>query len=169
MNLAHVHLLINHVPVLGTIFTLLLFAAGLVMRSRDVTKVAMAAMFLVALSAIPTYLTGPPSERIVEDLPGVSEAAIERHQESAGVSLAAVEVLGVAALIGLIVSRGGRAVPTWAVVVVLILALVTSGLMARTANLGGMIRHTEIRSSVGAFLPAQRQRAVAPPARPLEA
>jgi hypothetical protein len=157
VNAAHVHLLINHIPVLGALFALLLFLAGLVMRSRDVTKVALLAMVLVALSAIPTYLTGPPAERIVEDLPGVTEAAIAQHEESAGVSLAAVEVLGLLALVGLAVSRGGRAVPTWIVVVVLILAVATSGLMARTANLGAKIRHTEIRTSLPEALPLRAQ------------
>jgi hypothetical protein len=42
--------------------------------------------------------------------------------------------------------RKGRPVPSWAFVTALILTLVTFGMMARTANSGGELRHPEIRS-----------------------
>jgi len=55
-------------------------------------------------------------------------------------------VLGVAALGGLILFRRGRALPVWFSVSLLVAALIVSGLMAWVANLGGQIRHSEIRA-----------------------
>jgi len=45
---------------------------------------------------------------------------------------------------------GGQTLPNWAVITSLVLALVTFLLMARTANLGGQLRHPEIRGEVAA-------------------
>jgi len=53
-------------------------------------------------------------------------------------------VTGAAALAALWLSRG-KAVASWCLSPVLLLALVAAGLMAWTANLRGKVRHTEIR------------------------
>jgi hypothetical protein len=45
--------------------------------------------------------------------------------------------------------RRSGAIPKWLVAVVLILALITAGLVGFTVNLGGQIRHTEIRDAAG--------------------
>jgi uncharacterized membrane protein len=62
------------------------------------------------------------------------------------VAFAGVLIVGVAALGGLIFFRRGKPVPNWPSVIVLVLSLIVFVLMARTANLGGLIRHTEIRA-----------------------
>jgi hypothetical protein len=61
-------------------------------------------------------------------------------------ALVASGVLGLAALWGLAVSRRGRRVPGWLVALVLVFGGIAAGLLGRAANLGGQIRHTEIRS-----------------------
>jgi hypothetical protein len=60
------------------------------------------------------------------------------------VALAGCIALGIVALAGLIHYRG-RAVAGWFSVLLLVGALVVGVLIARTANLGGQIRHSEIR------------------------
>lgn len=77
----------------------------------------------------------------------MSKVLIEQHEEAAGVALGGVLAVGVVALAGLIWFRGQRLMPAWFGVITLMGALVVSGLMAWTANLGGQVRHTEIRSA----------------------
>ena len=60
-------------------------------------------------------------------------------------AFAAILAVGVAALGGLIFSRRRKLVPNWLSVIVLVLSLIVFALMARTANLGGLIQHAEIR------------------------
>jgi hypothetical protein len=96
--------------------------------------------------AIPVYLTGEPAEEIVENLPGVDEAFIEQHEEAALVAFVDILIVGVAALVSLILFGRSRPVPNWLSVIVLVLSVTTFVLMVRTANLGGLIRHPEIRS-----------------------
>jgi len=146
MNATHLHLILNHIPVLGTAFGLGLLLFGLWRSSDELKKTALGIFVIVALAAVPVYLTGEPAEDGVESLPGVSKPIIEQHEEAAAVSFTGVVVLGVAALTGLICFRRGRLLPAWSSVSLLVASLIVSGLMAWTANLGGQIRHSEIRA-----------------------
>lgn len=146
MNAPHLHLLLNHVPVLGAAFGLGLLAFGLWRKSDELKKTSFGVFVIAALLAVPVYLSGEPAEEGVESLPGVSKAIIEQHEEAAEVAFTAIIVLGVIALVGLFLFRRGRVVPTWFTSLMLIASITVSGLMAWTANLGGQVRHTEIRS-----------------------
>jgi hypothetical protein len=145
MNGAHLHLLINHIPVLGTAFGLVLLVFAVWKRSEDMRKAALAAFVVVALAAIATYLTGEPAEHGVKGLPAVSGALIERHDDAAGIALGGAIALGLLALVGLIWFRAGRPVKNWYSSLALAAALLVTGCMAWTAYLGGQIRHSEIR------------------------
>lgn len=125
---------------------------ALLRRSEELKTISLGVFVIVALLGIPAYLTGEPAEELVENLPGVSKASIEQHEEAAQAGFAGVLLVGAAALGGLIFFRHGKPVPNWFAVIVLVLSLVVFALMARTANLGGLIRHTEIRSDVHASM-----------------
>ncbi len=148
MNSAHLHLLLNHAPVLGTIFGAGLLVFAVWKKSQEETKAALGFLVVAGLLTVPAYLTGEPAEGVVGSLPGVSQSVIEQHEEAATIAFVAVAVLGVGALIGLVLFRKGKAVPLWFGYVVLAASLLVGGLMAWTANLGGQVRHTEIRSGV---------------------
>ncbi|HVZ39117.1 MAG TPA: hypothetical protein VHI13_07560 [Candidatus Kapabacteria bacterium] len=144
-NSAHVHLLTNHVPVMAALIGLLLLLVALLRRSAEMTRAGMIVMVLAALAAVPAYLTGDPAEHIVNNLPGVQRSDIHEHEESAQYALVAVELTGLLALFGLARYWSAAVLPRGFVAALLFLALLTSAIMARTAYLGGMVRHTEIR------------------------
>jgi uncharacterized membrane protein len=149
--------MLNHVPVLGTMFGLglLLFAFW---RKRDeLKKVALGIFVFSALFSVPVYLTGEPAEDAVKAF-GISEPLIESHEEAASVAFTGVVVLGVVALAGLLRFRRNKAVPVWFGSLVLIASLAVSGFMAWTANLGGQIRHPEIRQPVTAAPAGEKHR-----------
>jgi uncharacterized membrane protein len=143
MNWAHIHLLLNHVPVLGTVFGLGLLAYAITRRSDPLKRAAFNMFVAVALVALPVYFTGEPAEEVVEETP-VSQVTIDAHEDSALMSLIGVEVLGVVALAGLVIARRGRPVSPKITGLTLAVSLATAIAMAWTANLGGRIRHPEI-------------------------
>ena len=153
MNATHLHLILNHLPVLGTAFGLGLLLFGLWRKSSELKKTALGVFVLVALAAVPVYLTGEPAEDGVESLPGVSKPFIERHESAAGAALTGAVVLGVASLGGLICFRRGRLLPAWFSISLLVPAVIVSGLMVWTASLGGQVRHTEIRANASLSAP----------------
>ncbi len=139
------HLIINHVPVVGTWLGAGVLVYGLVARQEQVRRLALGLLAIVALSAAPAFFSGAEAEDRAEGLPGVSSADVSEHESAADFALAGCMVLGLVAAVALFVSRRRTAVPTGWLVAVLVLALWCSAVLARTAHLGGLIRHPEIR------------------------
>ncbi len=145
MNWAHAHLIINHLPVMGAVFALLLLIWGMARKSEEVRQAALWSMVLTGLAAGAAYLTGSYAGDLVENLPGVSAVRISTHEDAALLALIAAIAAGVLALAGLWLARRGRSIPRWCVLGCLVLGLATGALMARAANYGGEIRLPEAR------------------------
>ena len=145
MNWAHAHLIINHFPVMGSIFALGMLAYAMWKGSPELKRFSLEFLVVVALLAIPVYFTGGKAGDFVQNIPGVDPARISAHDDSALISLLACEALGVIALGGLIVWRREKDVPRWFMGTCFALSLVIAGLMGWTANLGGEIRLPEAR------------------------
>ncbi|BCW96767.1 MAG: hypothetical protein WHS44_10510 [Fimbriimonadales bacterium] len=146
MNGAQLHLMLNHLPVMGALFAMLLLGWSLIRRSAEIQKLALATALLAGLSSAPAYLTGEPAEHVIEHLPGVAEAYIEEHESMGRFALWCGVALSVVAATAL---GAGVRYPRWltaGVVMTLLASLFVSGVMGYTAHLGGQIRHPEIRS-----------------------
>jgi uncharacterized membrane protein len=145
INWAHVHLMINHFPVVGTMGGILLLVYALLRKSNEVKMVSLGVFVLIALMTFPVFFTGDAAEKTVKNLPGVTETVIGRHEEMADYAIIMMSILGIASLAGLFFIRRLGAAPKWLLTIVLLLSLATAAVVGLTANLGGQIRHTEIR------------------------
>ncbi len=153
MDQTHIHLLITHLPIFGSILGGLVLAYGLWSKSSD-TKIA--AYFLFIISSIGvgiSYLTGEAAEETVENIQGVVEANIKTHEEFALFALISLIILGVASILGLFLTIRKSSLTRTTAFVILFISLISFGLVARTGYLGGQIRHTEITN--GATAPAE--------------
>lgn len=144
LSSAQVHLLLNHVPVLGTIFGLALLLFALLWRKEETLKVTLGVFVVIGVAAVIVQLTGEAAEEMVEGLASFSDAAQERHEDVAAWATIATGALGVAALAG-IVTFHRRSPPAWFRAFILVLAVAASSLMAWTAHLGGQVMHAELR------------------------
>lgn len=151
MNWPYVHLILNHVPVLGSVFLLLLLAIGLVRRSAEIQRVSLWGVVVLTLVAIPIKFTGDAAQTAVKGRAGFDDREMEHHEQAADQATTGIFLAGVAATLALFLARSNRPLPRWAVVVTLILLLLTFALMARTAASGGRIRHPEAHP--GLFYP----------------
>lgn len=149
MSSVHLHLLLNHFPVIGGIIGVLLLAFAAWRGGPELLRATLALYVLLAGIAVVVYLTGEPAEEAVEHLPGFSEAIVERHEEIALISTIAMGIAGVLALVALVVQRK-RVLPAWVARGGVVVAAGVVALMGYTANLGGQIRHTEIRGAAAA-------------------
>ena len=143
MNAAHLHLLLNHAPVFGIFFALVLLGLARLRRSDEWTRLGLLTLLASGLAAAAAMATGEPAEHAVEHLAGISERAIEAHEEAAELAAVATYVGAVLALAALVLRRR-LAIAGRLTLLALVAALAAFGLMARTANLGGQIRHSEI-------------------------
>ena len=145
MDLTHIHLLLNHFPTIGFIIGGGLFLLSLAMKSDDLKLVSLVILLGIALIAIPTYMSGNGAADAIKSRPGVTKALVETHEGAAFVAMGFMLLTGMFAWLGLWQFRRLAGVPGWNLTVIAVLTLVSLGLMIRASNLGGEIRHEEIR------------------------
>jgi uncharacterized membrane protein len=144
MNFAHLHLLLNHFPVLGTMMGLGLFLLSFIGKNADLRRASLIIFAAMALLAIPTFLSGYGAQSMIQNAPGVSKDLIARHEGSAMLSIWFMFLTGALAMTGIWQTHQIGRVKTWTLAAILVVSFLTVGLMARTGNTGGDIRHTEI-------------------------
>lgn len=147
MNGAQLHLLLNHVPVLGVAFAAALTLSGIARDSDELRKVGLWAFILAALTALPAYFSGEGAEDIIEHLTGVTDEIIHAHEEAAEKALAGALLLGTVAAGALFASFKNHGLLRKAALVALLLSLPVLASLAYTAHLGGLVRHTELRTT----------------------
>ena len=156
MDPAHVHLLLNHVPTVGFVIGLMLFVSSLIAKTVELKRASLVVFVGIALVTIPTYVSGNAAEEVlcaggakapVCSDPGVSKSLIQTHEGAALLAFAAIILTGAFAWLGLWQIRRTSRAENWNLAVILLLSLVAFGLAARAANIGGEIRHPEIRSA----------------------
>lgn len=150
MNQAHLHLLFNHLPILGTLFGLLILAGGFFLKNDTVKRTALGMFVLSGILAIPAYLTGEGAEEIVESLPGVTENLIEAHEDMANIFLWMVGLLGVLSLATFYADYKSKKGVSMLYTLTFVAAIGTMVFAQRVGTSGGEIWHTEIRSGAAA-------------------
>jgi uncharacterized membrane protein len=148
MNTAHWHLLLNHLPIVGTVIGTLIIAAGFILKNNPIIKqTGLGVLVFSALCAIPAYLTGEGAEEIAEKLPGVSEIIMEDHEDLGKLFLILSASLGLLALLTFISDRMKAKLASTMYVFVLMAGLGLSVVAKQVGTSGGEVRHTEIRSN----------------------
>lgn len=145
MNYAHVHLILNHVPVVGIPIALCFLIYGFLRANPGAQRFALATFVAIAALTVPTFLSGEPAEKLVEHMPGFAESFVEGHEDAAEVSLVLTAITGAIALGALWLWRNER-IRRYAVLGTMAAAALSAASLGYTASLGGKIRHTEIRS-----------------------
>ena len=146
MALSHLHLVLNHVPVIGSVIALGLLLLALVRRSTDLRRAGLEVMVLVGLLSLPAYLSGAgaqPELTARKDME-VSVAMIREHHDAALIGSVAMLVTVMAAWVALWQMRRRTRPARGVFGAVLLLAIVTVALMGRASNIGGQIRHPEV-------------------------
>ncbi|WP_210517759.1 hypothetical protein [Hymenobacter terricola] len=149
MNQAHLHLIVNHVPIVGSLFAAVLLSAGMLRRNTALTQAGLVAVLAAGLLCLPAQLTGEGAAKIVQDLPRVSRALIDNHAAAAEQGFWVLEGAAALALFGLLLLKNAAPRARLLAWLTLATALLSFGLLARAGSLGGQIRHTEIREGFG--------------------
>ena len=145
LNPAHLHLMINHIPVFGTLFSALLIAWGLLRKSEDVLRLGLALAVVVGVATWGVQLTGEPAEHTIEHMAGVSRRLIHAHEEAADWATYVAAAAGVLALIAFVTVRRRHRAARGLSILTLVVSLVGFAAASRAALLGGEIRHPEAR------------------------
>ncbi|MCI1186346.1 hypothetical protein MON38_02865 [Hymenobacter sp. DH14] len=149
MNQAHLHLIVNHLPIMGSLFATALLAVGVLKSNPTLTKAGLVAVLAAGLLCLPAQFTGEGAATVAQKLPRVSRALIHNHEEAAELGFWALEGAAALALFGLLLLKSQSPKARLLALVALAATLLSFGLLARAGNLGGQIGHPEIRTGFG--------------------
>ena len=147
MNATHIHLLLNHFPIIGSLIGSAILLWGIFKKQDNIKSIAAATLFIMAILAIPVFITGEPAEESVEKLSGVSENMIDLHEEAAELSIWLMEITGLIALAAFFLQWKKNNKAGISFNILLISAIISFAAMARTGYYGGQIRHTELTTA----------------------
>lgn len=145
MNQTHFHLLITHLPIVGSLLGAIVLSYGIWRKSFDTLRSAYILFIISSIGAASAYLTGEASEETVENIEGISKDLIEQHENIASIALAGFGILGIVSIIAFVLSVKKQSLARGAAIVTLIISIICFAIVGWTGYLGGQIRHTEIQ------------------------
>ncbi|MCE1164285.1 MAG: hypothetical protein LWX07_02655 [Bacteroidetes bacterium] len=143
-NSAYLHLLLNHFPIIGTAFVIIVAGYGVRSNNDRIKRLGMLMLVLVGLITVPVFISGNKAEGTVKGLDGIQEEYIHPHEDFAKASMIAMEVTAGISLLGLVIFRGQKNVPVWYGILLLLFMIAVNGMMIYTGHLGGKISHLEL-------------------------
>ena len=144
-DFAHLHLLLNHFPIIGTMAGLGLLLMSLFVNTADVRRASLMVFVVAALMTIPAFVTGFGAQVQLLETPGASNELMQRHLGAAELAIWFMLATGGLSVVGLWRAGQHRPIPTWTTAGLVVMSVLTVALMSRTGNTGGEIRHQEVR------------------------
>lgn len=142
----HLHLVVNHLPIIFPVVGIIILLIGIFSKSEVTKRNAYIIFILGAFTSVAAMGTGEGAEDSATKIAGLSENMIKKHEEVSEIFAALTYVLGVISLVALIASFRNSAISKYAPFVVGIFAVVALFFAQKAGTTGGEIRHTEIRT-----------------------
>lgn len=146
MNDAHLHMVVNHFPIIGTILAVGVLLAGIFLKNNSVKNTAYILFIIAAIFAFFSMATGEGAEEMVEDMPNIGKQIIHEHEEIAEKLALVLYLVGGISILGLFMNIKNHANANFVSYIVLVLSLLGVFLAQKVGTSGGEIRHTEIRA-----------------------
>jgi len=148
---AHLHLALNHVPIIGLAVACLPVLVGILFHSRGALASGLLAVILCAATMPAIMETGEGAQESFVDgsiEPGMDvagKAAFREHSHRAKATAPVVYAAGILALVSLLALIKFPRQAAWIGWAVLLGSAISIALSVWTAEAGGRIRHTEFR------------------------
>lgn len=146
MNDAHLHMVVNHFPIIGTIFGLGILITGIILKNNSVKNTAYVLFIVAAVFAAFSMGTGEGAEEMVEDMPNIGKRIIHEHEEIAEKLALVLYLLAAISLTGLIMNIKNHSKAKLISFIAVIVAIGAVYIVTLVGTSGGEIRHTEIRN-----------------------
>lgn len=155
LSAVHLHLMLNHLPLFGSVFLIVALIWGFVTHSRAIVRMALWLAVVLGPITFVVMKTGDGAEDAVERvIPRADRPLIHDHEEAGEVAnWVALATMAVAAG-ALWLTRRREDARSAASVAALVMLIATFGVVAYAALEGGQIRHTELRQP-SAVLPPE--------------
>lgn len=143
MTAAHWHLVLNHIPIIGTTISTLLLIAGLLLKNEQLKIISVIFILAMSVFGVIVHETGEKTERNIKNDQTVNQYAVEQHEEAAKPAFLVHNVAGMLSLIALTFYKKKRKVFNVVASLIVVISLSAAGLMSYAGYLGGKIRHSQ--------------------------
>jgi len=146
-SMEHIHVLINHLPVIGLAMAILALVLALGHHSRKAEMIALILVLVAAASAWPVNFTGQRAYKTVRALTDDAGTDwLDQHKERAEKTAPAFYSLALLTAAALIVPHKWPRTTRPLAIAILVFALLCEGVSGWIALAGGQIRHPEFRT-----------------------
>ena len=146
MDGLQLHLLTNHLPIIGTLAALLVVIFGMIRRNDGAIAAGLIVYAVMAFTALPAYFSGEEAEERVEHIAGIEHKVIHEHEEMAELSVWLTAISGVVALGAVFAQKKKPALAPNLALTFVVLAVIAFVQAARTGHEGGKIRRPDLGS-----------------------
>jgi glucan phosphoethanolaminetransferase (alkaline phosphatase superfamily) len=154
MDAVQSHLLINHVPILGTLFGTLILLAGFIFKNDTLKVTALVSFIGIALVTIAVFQSGEGAEDPVEEIENIDKKQIHEHEEAAESAAIGAYVLGLLSIASLVIRKKKNSLYNLILIVILAVAAVVFVFMANAGHSGGMIRRPDLQTQTQQIYPS---------------
>ncbi|MGV9002836.1 hypothetical protein [Flavobacterium sp.] len=145
MNDAHLHLIVNHFPIIGLIFGTGVLVVGGFSKSTTLKNTGYVLLIITAIFGFFSMYTGDGAEEMVEDIPNVGKKIIHEHEELAEKFVIVLYIIGSLSLSGLYLNFKKYSKANIIFYVTMGFAIIGLFFAQQVGTSGGEVRHTEIR------------------------
>ena len=144
----YIHVVLNHLPIYGTILAALALAISLILRSRAAQITALIITLIAGASAYPVLVTGQRAYKTIRSTSDDASAAwLDEHMDRAEKTIGTFYLLAVLAVAGLLLPLKWPRTGLPLTAVTLAVAVVCAAIAIYIAEAGGQVRHPEFRTS----------------------
>jgi uncharacterized membrane protein len=157
MNEAHLHMVVNHFPIIGTILAIGILIAGLLSKNRSIINTSYVLFVIGVIFGILSMNTGEGAEELVEDMPGIGWKIIHDHEELAEKMALLLDILGILSLVGFYLQYKKNSKEKLLSYIILLIGVASLFVIQKVGTSGGEIRHTEIRSETSTSTTSEKE------------
>jgi len=145
MNEAHVHLIVNHLPMVGVLIGFLVLIAGYLIKSPQVKHTSLGIFIFSAVASVAAFYSGEGAADVVEHISGKSETLMHAHEEYAELFFTMTLILGGVSVFTAFFEYIKFSFAKFGFLAVLLLSITTIVISYYVGTSGGEITHVEIR------------------------
>ncbi|HPW98271.1 MAG TPA: hypothetical protein PK218_06915 [Flavobacterium sp.] len=146
MTDAHLHLVVNHFPIIGLFFAIGIMVFGVFLKSNILKNTAYVMLIITAIFGFLSMYTGEGAEEMVEDMPNIGHKIIHEHEELAEKFVLFLYAAGLLSILGLYFNLKMHSKANIVAYATLVVAIIAGIFAVQVGTSGGEVRHTEIRT-----------------------
>ncbi len=148
MNGAHLHLFVNHFPIIGTIFGFVILIIGLVFKNSTIKSVSLSILIFTSIMGFAAYKSGEKAEDVIENMQELKvKSQILVHEKNAQVFGSLINLVGLLSILALYANIKNKKWTNVFLIVILLITIFSILFATKTGISGGEIRHIEIRDT----------------------